>query len=269
MNLPTEQYTAQSPAEASLDDRKFDFERDARLKEIAIRDRELSIKETEFRRSRWLNPTVIGLVAAATGLFGNLLVAFFANVNNQKIEKFKAQSNLIVQAVGTGDAKSACRNLISFIRLGLLEDPEGRLSKCETDLNTIPVLPSVSTYTPILDTPSAVSMAPVVSASFQGDHYHYDVSFTVPTFTGLAAAANPPNVVKIYSYKVDGAGILSEQTTYNPLHGNWKPGDRINFEIDIPKSYIDDPNRRTYVRFCVGSEQACAPGPNILLPERW
>ena len=74
MSLPTEQYTAQSPAEASLDDRKFDFERNARLKEIAIRDRELS-----------------------------------TNVNNQKIEKFKAQSNLIVQAVSTGDAKSACR----------------------------------------------------------------------------------------------------------------------------------------------------------------
>jgi hypothetical protein len=260
--------SGQSPAEASLDDRKFAFERDARFKEIAIRDRELSIKETELRRSRWLNPTVIGLVAAAIGLFGNLLVTFFANVNNQRIEKFKAQSNLIVQAVGTGDAKSACRNLISFIRLGLLEDLEGRLSKCETDLNTIPVLPSSSAYyTPSLDTPAAASMAPVVSASSQGDHYHYDVSFTVPTLTGLAGAANPPNLVTIYSYKLDGAGTLSEGEIYNPLHGNWKSGDRINFGIDIPRFYIDDTNRRTYLRFCVGSVQACVPGPNILLPE--
>ena len=68
---------------------------------------------------------VIGLAAATLGLFGNLLVAFFSSMNSQRIEQFKAQSNLIVQAVGTGDQKSACRNLISFIRLGLLKTLRG------------------------------------------------------------------------------------------------------------------------------------------------
>jgi hypothetical protein len=251
--------------ELSLDERKFAFDQELRLQEIAIKAREVSMKEAELLRSRWLNPTVIGLVAAASGLFGNLFVAFFSNMNSQRIEQFKAQSNLIVQAVGTGDQKSACRNLISFIRLGLLEDPQGRLGRCETDLNTIPVLPSGSTYTPLLDTPSAVAMAPVVNAVAQGDSYHYDVSFTVPAL-GLLAA-NPINLITIYSYKIDKAGNRSEDKNYNPIRGNWKTGDRVSIPIDIPKPYVEDMGHNTYLRFCVGSVQGCVPGPNVLLPE--
>ncbi len=114
-----------SPASAlSLDERKFATDRELRLQEIALKVREVAVKETELHRSRWLNPTVIGLAVAGSGLFGNLIVAYIANTNTQAIEHFKAQSNLIVQAVGTGDQKSACRNLLSFIHLGLLDDPQ-------------------------------------------------------------------------------------------------------------------------------------------------
>jgi hypothetical protein len=184
-------------SDLSLEERKFALDQDLRTQEMSLKARELAIKENEAQRSRWLNPTVIGLIAAASGLFGNMFVALVSSINSQRIEKFKAQSNLIVQAVGTGDQKSACRNLISFIRLGLLEDPQGRLGKRETDLNTIPVLPSGSTYTPVLDTLTAVGMAPVVSAITKEDHYHYDVSFTVPALTGVLAN-NPINLITVY-----------------------------------------------------------------------
>jgi hypothetical protein len=52
--------------ELSLDERKFAFDKESRLQEIAIKARETSMKEAELHRSRWLNPTVIGLVAAAS-----------------------------------------------------------------------------------------------------------------------------------------------------------------------------------------------------------
>jgi hypothetical protein len=260
------QKTSTPATQLSLDEQKFAFDKELRLQELAIKNREVSLKEAELRRSRWLNPTVIGLVAAASGLFGNLFVAFFSNQNSQRIERFKAQSNLIVQAVGTGDQKSACRNLLSFLRLGLLEDPEGRLARCETDLNTIPVLPSGSTYTPILDTPSAVAMAPVVNAVMQGDRYHYDVSFTVPTISGILAD-NPINLITIYSYKTDKSGGRSEDKNYNPIKGNWKAGDRVSIPIDIPKTYVEDIDHKAYLRFCIGSVQGCVPGPNVTIAE--
>jgi hypothetical protein len=262
---PNSSEQPQAAVEPSLEERKFAFDKELRLQEIAIRSREISIKEMELSRSRWFNPTVIGLVAAASGLFGNLLVALFTSVNSQRIEQFKAQSNLIVQAVGTGDQKSACRNLLSFIHLGLLDDPEGRLARCETE-NTIPVLPSGSTYTPVLDTPWATAMAPVVNAVAKDDNYHYDVSFTVPVFSS-ALAANPINLITIYSYKTDANGHRSDDKAYNPIKGNWKTGDRVNIPIDLPKSYVDDPGHKTYLRYCVGSVQGCIPGPNVVLPE--
>jgi hypothetical protein len=264
--MPNGDHVASAASDLSLEERKFALDKDLRTKETSFKEREIAIKEAEALRSRWLNPTVIGLIAAASGLFGNMFVALISSINSQRIEQFKAQSNLIVQAVGTGDQKSACRNLISFIRLGLLEDPQGRLGKCETDLNTIPVLPSGSTYTPVLDTVAAVGMAPVVSAAAQQDHYHYDVSFTVPTLTGFLAN-NPINAITVYSYKLNKEGARSDDKNYPPVKGNWKPGDRVSLPIDIPKAYVDDADHTTYVRYCVGSVQGCTPGPNILLPE--
>ena len=248
----------------SLEERKFAFDMEIKAQEMSLKARELALKENESQRSRWLNPTVIELIAAASGLFGNMFVALISSSNSQRIEQFKAQSNLIVQAVGTGDQKSACRNLIVFIHMGLLEDPEGRLAKCETDLNAIPVLPSGSTYTPILDTPSAVAMAPVVTSIANGDHYHYDVSFTVPILSNFG---NPINLITIYSYKENKSGVRADDKEYSPVKGNWKPGDRVSVTIDIPRTYVDDSDHKTYVRYCVGSVQACVPGPNILLPE--
>ncbi|MBC2806975.1 hypothetical protein C3Y94_027985 [Rhizobium ruizarguesonis] len=250
----------------SLEERKFALDRDLRTKEIDLKIRELKLKESDALRSRWFNPTVIGLIAAALGLFGNMFVALVSSVNSQRIEQFKAQSTLIVQAVGTGDERSACRNLISFIHLGLLQDPQGRLAQCQTDLNTIPVLPSGSTYTPALDTLASVGMAPVVSAAAKDDHYHYDVSFTVPPMTDLLAT-NPINLITIYSYKIDKGGTRSDDKNYPPLKGYWKPGDRVNLPIDIPKPYVDDADHTTYVRFCVGSMAGCVAGPNVLLAE--
>ncbi|RBP09738.1 hypothetical protein DFR50_12184 [Roseiarcus fermentans] len=249
----------------SLEERKFAFDREMQLQRNLLNTRELELKENDARRSRWLNPTVIGLIAAASGLFGNMFVALVSSSNSQRIEQFKAQSNLIVQAVGTGDQKSACRNLISFIRLGLLDDPEGRLGKCETDLNAIPVLPSGSTYTPVLDTPSAVSMAPVVTAVAKDDHYHYEVGFTVPVIQGLLTS-NPINLITVYSYKANKSCARSDDREYTSVKGNWKSGDRVTVPIDIPKTYVDDTEHTTFVRYCVGSIQGCVPGPNILLP---
>ena len=144
--------------ELSLDERKFIQESKSRNKELTLKEREVAAKETELHRSQWLNPTVIGLFAAAIGLIGNLIVAYIGNRNTQEVEHSRAQSSLIIQAVGTGDAKTACKNLISFLRLGLLDDPKGTISQCENALGPIPVLPAARTYTPIANV-TAVDLA--------------------------------------------------------------------------------------------------------------
>ena len=102
---------------ASLDERRFDEEiatkrRELELKEkeVAVKEREaeakereVAAKELELRRSRWLNPTVIGLFAAAFGLIGSVIVARVNNATSQQVERFRAPSNLVLEAIKTGN----------------------------------------------------------------------------------------------------------------------------------------------------------------------
>ena len=69
-------------ASGSLDERKLQYEAAARIRELDLREREVAAKESEadskekeLERSRWLNPTVIGIFVAAIGLLSSVVVA--------------------------------------------------------------------------------------------------------------------------------------------------------------------------------------------------
>jgi hypothetical protein len=256
--------TAQTPL--SLEERKFIHESQSKGRELTLREREIVLKEAELLRSRWLNPTAIGLLAATFGLFGNLVVAFIGNRNSQQIEHSRAQSGLIVQAVSTGNASTACSNLRAFVRLGLLDDPNGTFSKCESSPESIPVLPSARTYNPVADTPFSDEMAPIVTVSEKGDSDHFEVTFTVPT--SKSTTEKDPDLITVYAYQIDDQGKRSNNLSLPRVHGSWKVGDRVTITADLPKHYMSDSIRKSFLRYCVGTSQSCAPGPNLLLPRR-
>ncbi len=95
-----------------------------RNESLIFESEKLATKEIELRRSRWLNPITLGLIAATLGLAGNAFVAFLANRNSQDVERIRAQSNLVVDAIrtGTGNTDAACKNLVFLVQLGLLDD---------------------------------------------------------------------------------------------------------------------------------------------------
>lgn len=130
---------------------------------VAAKEREISIKDVELKRSRWFNPTVIGIFAAAAGLFGNVLVAAINNSNTQAIEHAHAQSNLIVEAIKTGSPETACKNLLFFVKLGLLVDSNTTIQKqCTTAPAQGPSLPISS---PV---PASTTESPVVASFARG-----------------------------------------------------------------------------------------------------
>jgi hypothetical protein len=249
----------------SLEERKFVQESLSKNKELELKEREVATKEAELLRSRWLNPTVIGLFAATVGLLGNLIVAYIGNRNSQQVEHSRAQSSLIVQAVGTGDAISACKNLLFFLRLGLLEDPQGTIGRCETVPNSIPVLPGIKTYAPVVaenDAPYSKEMAAVVTRIERGETYHFEVTFTVPTLPA-SVAFSKIDLITVYGYQMNGG--RSHEIPLPSVHGSWKSGDRVSFSADLPKSYVNDSAHTSFLRFCVGVVERCMPGPNLLL----
>jgi hypothetical protein len=107
-----------------LDERRFAEESSSRKRELDLREREVAAKEKDLKRSGWLNPVTLGIFAAAVGLIGNVVVAVVNNHNLQQVERGHSQSNLILEAIKTGSSDAACKNLIFFVDLRLLDDPK-------------------------------------------------------------------------------------------------------------------------------------------------
>jgi carboxypeptidase family protein len=147
--MTTPPQSASSPQPVSLDERKFERESADKQREFDLREREVAAKEKELRQSRWSNPLVIGLFAAALGLAGNIWVEHANNKWAKDAERSKAQSTLILDAIKTGDADKACKNLLFFVRLGLItEGGQTVKSECATAPQGPPSLPSSSSLPP-------------------------------------------------------------------------------------------------------------------------
>jgi hypothetical protein len=101
--------------------------------ELKLKAREVTAREKELSKSRWTNPLVLSLLAAAVGLIGNVLV-----------EHSRAQSTLILEASKTGnDQQAACKNLTFFVRLGFIDDINKTIAQaCPGEKgNAVPTLP--------------------------------------------------------------------------------------------------------------------------------
>lgn len=133
------------PAEPSLDARRFAQETADRKRELDIQEREVAAKEEELKRSRWLNPTVIGLFAAALGLIGSVIVARVNNANTQEVQRLQSEANITLEAIktGTGNTDGACKNLTFFVSLGLIRDLGGKIgTQCKGAPEGPPSLPA-------------------------------------------------------------------------------------------------------------------------------
>ena len=119
-------------------------ELELRIKEqdLKLKQAEVRAKERDLKSSRWFSPVVIGLFAAALGLIGNVIVTTINSRNTQQLERFRNQSSLILEAINTnGDANAACRNLLFFVSLDLLDDKEHTITgACPGNVQGIPAV---------------------------------------------------------------------------------------------------------------------------------
>jgi len=117
-------------------------ELEVRLKQQELKFKELEVqaKERELASSKWLNPVVIGLFSAALVLLGNVIVTTINSNNTRALERARTQSTIILEAIKTnGDTNAACKNLIFFASLGLIEDTNHTITgACPGDMQGIP-----------------------------------------------------------------------------------------------------------------------------------
>jgi hypothetical protein len=91
--------------------------------ELRLKQAEVRVREREATASKWSNPVFLGLVAAAVGLFGNVIVTWINSTNTQQLERSRTQSNLILEAIKpSSDSNAVCKNLVFLASLGLIDD---------------------------------------------------------------------------------------------------------------------------------------------------
>jgi hypothetical protein len=128
------------PQTLELEKIKVQYDHDLRSAELDLKRSELKLKEKEQEVSKWKNPLVVGVFVAALGLFGNIFVTWLQDSSNRKMAEQKsrndlrlaherAQSDLIIEAIRTGDHEKASANLLFFINAHLIDDPRGDIAK--------------------------------------------------------------------------------------------------------------------------------------------
>jgi hypothetical protein len=112
-----------------------DFAREQWRTDVALRERELDLKEREGRQGRWANPLTFAIFAAAVAAAGNGLVTWMNDRAQRDLEERKAEAARILEVVKTGDPDKAAKNLQFLIDTGLIADPE-RLKAMKLYLTT-------------------------------------------------------------------------------------------------------------------------------------
>src|SRR4051812_1662011 len=116
--------TNTAPAEdrQAFEREKWQAEAAFRADEIALKKREIELKEEEQRVSRWANPLNVAVAVGAVALLGNLAATWWngrlqrvlekeKNDAQQRIDERKAESERILEMIKTGDPERAAVNL--------------------------------------------------------------------------------------------------------------------------------------------------------------
>lgn len=126
-----------SDANAPSEIDRWRLESDLREREMALKERdhelrreELALKRAEATQSRYRNPLVVAIFAAAIAAGGNALVAFVNGQQTRRVEEVRAEAGRILEMIKTGEPDSAAANLSFLARTGLISNPD-RLAAIE------------------------------------------------------------------------------------------------------------------------------------------
>jgi hypothetical protein len=119
---------------------RWRFERDCRLRELGLKEREqanrdadIELRRQEQRSATWRSPLTVAIFAAAVAGIGNAIVTM-VNGSLQRelestrrsaeldLEKTKAESTRILEMIKTGDAEKAAGNMEFLLKSGLVTD---------------------------------------------------------------------------------------------------------------------------------------------------
>src|SRR6202035_740516 len=116
---------------------KWQADLDLRKEELALKRRELDVRENESARGRWTNPLVLAVAGAALAAVGNIVATFYTGVQQRALEGIKntaevqrehenAESQLILEVIKTANPDKAAENLQFLVDTSLISNSQRR-----------------------------------------------------------------------------------------------------------------------------------------------
>jgi formylglycine-generating enzyme required for sulfatase activity len=109
------------------------------------------------------------------------------------------------------------------------------------------------TYEPRAENETQTNMKVSFRKVDQRGKYVFEVSFNAPIAS---------DQVHIYEFRMV-AGVRSSDRQIQAMTGKWNAGERVKLSIELSKEFADAAQGWD-LRFCIGTEGKCVPGPNLL-----
>jgi len=248
------QTVAQTSAELPLRQSELSFEQQKWRDEYQLKKKELDLKEQVQNESRWSNPLVVAILAAALAGISNAIVAVINGKEQRQIEKDRADESLrveenrseatrILEMIKTGEPDKAAANLQFLLDTGLIRDTQ-RATQIQRYLSarppgTGPVLPSAD------------------------GRYTFEQSEALTKPREAALQESLDGFIKYLDdlglkWEVEKVSIKLDKVDLPPYY---LPGDNV---IVIPESHADNvyAPRQLYCHHVLLSGRRNLPGPN-------
>jgi hypothetical protein len=116
---------------------KWQAEQDLKREELALKRRELEVREGESKRARWTNPLALAIAGAALAAIGNVAATYYTGYQQRALEQVKhdaelareaskAESQLVLEVVKTANPDKAAENLDFLVKTGLITNERRR-----------------------------------------------------------------------------------------------------------------------------------------------
>ncbi len=112
------------PNDSVTERERFASETAFRNRELTTKEKEIEFKKLEYARSRWTNPLVVVIFAAALAAAGNILVAYRTASSALESLDRKAEADRILEAIKPDDDGAKVHRLQFLGRLKLVSNQE-------------------------------------------------------------------------------------------------------------------------------------------------
>lgn len=98
-----------------------------RKEQLDLQEQRIQLDQQRLSKKWYRDPLILGIVAAFLGLIGTLATSVYNGAASVRVEKEKLSNDLIKIALASENPTTRAENLMEFLEMGLIFDPDGTI----------------------------------------------------------------------------------------------------------------------------------------------